>query len=70
MHTKDKLINKIDEILESKENTLSHISREKLEEVRDALKKASNKEEIIKALAPIARLFHLAIKTVVDIYSG
>jgi len=66
MKEKEKLIEKIDSILNSKSSSITTEDRTKLEEVKSALIKASGREQILQALGPLASLF----KTFAEILSG
>ncbi|MEK6782857.1 MAG: hypothetical protein AABY93_14245 [Bacteroidota bacterium] len=70
MNQKIKLIEALEEILGSSESNLSLEDRGKIREVIEGLKKANNKEELVKALGPIASLLQITIKTIVEIFSG
>lgn len=67
MHYQQKLIESIDGIIKSNKS-LTEEDRKALEEVKEALKKAKSKEEVITALKPLAYLFQL-IKAITEIFS-
>lgn len=68
MNDKQKLIEAIEQVLTSSTSTLSFEDRQLLQEVKEALKKAKTKEEIINALKPLSYLFHI-IKAIIDFFS-
>lgn len=69
MKEKNKLVKKIDEILESKDNVLCDQDRKTLEMIRLDLSKASNTTQIRKALNPLLKLLHVA-KEIIELLSG
>jgi hypothetical protein len=67
MNYQQKLIDSIDGIIESNKS-LTTEEKNILGEVKEALKKAKSKEEVISALKPLAYLFQL-IKAITEIFS-
>lgn len=67
MNYQQKLIASVEEIIKSNKSlTAEDVST--LEEVKEALRKAKSKEEVINALKPLAYLFQL-IKAITEIFS-